>query len=562
MRFLSPGPVLRGAVFHGTLIALALALALPGSAQEWIEVRTVGGGSGDRVVHDVGDSFRVAADPAGLVAASAGQTITLTVPTSGIRRVRLDRDALGPLEIVVRGPVADPVPAPSPLEPTAVSAPPVPPQSLPSPASSAGIGVSRAAVSQPAGSLRPSSLATEPGLTVVGAPGRILTSLLSPFMPVPPLATLPAAAMPGGAPTSAGTIALPPRPLVLATPPARRMDEPSSTMITSPAPGRAVSAPDPASLPSPPSPGSSPAGAVQEGPDSRFSIAPAGPAVVELSAPRGSDRPPDTSLLAGVTTKPGELAIFSLATDLEQRGLWGDAIQQYRRLLNDYPATRLREPALLHIGHSYRERAVAMEAEAVRQFDLRRSGAANEAVDGAILDYAQAISAYRDLLATFPNSIERNPVQLRIAQSLHGLVRARFQKGGVPQDSPAVVVEYLRAFVGVEDTSLQPTARLGIAQYYRDLADARMMTRQDRADARRAYERAIAEYQMLVDSSPRSPSAEEALIDLARLHDRNLEMRRFDLAVNYYDLLLARFPASRHAEEARARSRWLKENYL
>lgn len=287
-----------------------------------------------------------------------------------------------------------------------------------------------------------------------------------------------------------------------------------------------------------------------------------GPSVVEVSVPRGSSRPSDSSLLSGIITKPGELAIFSLAMDLKSRGLYGDAIVQFRRLLAEHPATQLKEAVLANIGYSLKARGAEMEAEAVRQADLRRSGAANEATDAAIRDYAAAIAAFRDLMRGFPQSPDYNQIQLSAAQSLHGVIRAQFQKGGVPQDSPGVVVEYLRSFVGRDETGARASARLGIAQYYRDLADARMMARQDHLDVRLAYDRAISEYREITDSEPVSPAAEEALIDMARLYDRNLEMRSFDSAVRAYNELVRRFPQSRFAEEARTRSRWLRENYL
>ncbi len=284
--------------------------------------------------------------------------------------------------------------------------------------------------------------------------------------------------------------------------------------------------------------------------------------VTAREVPRGETRRVDTSPLAGTAVKPGELALYELANDLLARGLFTDAIRQFDRLMTEYPRTNLREAVQVRIGQAYRNRAEVLEEESFRQRDLRRSGTANEALDAAISDYGSAVRTYRDVVAYSKNPDVVRSSQLEVARSLHGLVRSQFEKGGLPQDSPAVVVEYLRSFVGDYDTTNAASARLGIARYYRDLGDARMAARLEAREVRAAYDRAVREYRSLVDSSPQSGAAEESLIDLARLHDRNLEMRKFTEAVMFYEMLLARFPESRYAEEARSRARWIRDNYL
>ncbi len=532
-------------------------------AEGWTEVKRVTVTPGAIVTIAMDDNFRVVEDRAGVVRRAEGRHLEVKTTGSEAVRVRVERGTRGALEVLL-------VPVFSastykPLEndaasPTAPAASDQASSAVPGTVAvtagpaAAGEGSTGRVPRVAPGSADAGELPVPAVRPIVNAPAAFLSSVLSPFMPVPPLATLsPALPLPGH--STAGAIVAPPRPLVLSTPPAARLVPSPDDRI--PVTGTLAPPPGP-SYPVNDDPADRAIDAAPSSPRMDGSVGPA----FELPVLRGSMRPVDTSLAAGVATKPGELAIFTLASDLEARGLWGDAIQQYRRLLNEYPSTKLREEALLHIGHCFKERAIAMEAEALRQFDLRRSGAANEAVDQAIQDYSEAITSYRDLLRSYPQAQDRNRVQLRIAQSLHGLVRAQFQKGTAPQDSPAVVVEYLRAFVGTDDTELLSPARLGIAQYYRDLADARMLTRQDRVDVRRAYDRALSEYRALIDSSPSAPAAEEALIDVARLFDRNIEMRNFEGAVKYYEELLRRFPASRFAEEARTRSRWLKDNYL
>lgn len=284
--------------------------------------------------------------------------------------------------------------------------------------------------------------------------------------------------------------------------------------------------------------------------------------VTERPVPLGATAHADTSLFADDLAKPAEQAIFALATDLVNRGLYGQGIDQFRRLLAEFPRTKLRERTMISIGEAYKRRAEEGEAESIRQRDLRNSGRANEALDRAIADYELAIRTFRDVLAAFPGAIFEQGTQLELAQSMHGLVRTQFFKGGAPQDSPAVIVEYLRAFVGWTDTAVSPQARLGLAQYHRDLGDARLLSRADRVSVRQSYDRAVAEYTALIEQAAATPAAEESLIDLARLFDRNLEMRRFNDAVRYYEELLTRFPGSRYADEARLRARWIKENYL
>lgn len=287
-----------------------------------------------------------------------------------------------------------------------------------------------------------------------------------------------------------------------------------------------------------------------------------GPAAVERPAPLGRDRRPETPLEEFGLTKPGEEAHFRLAQELLERGLHTEALAQFLDFVTRYPESPMKEAAMSRIGRAYHRRGEEHEREAHRQRDLRRSGAANEEFDRAIRDFNLAADAFRVVQATFPNSHQAAAIQLSIAQALHGRIRARFHKGEPPVDEPLVVVEYLRVTAEDGETLSLSLARLGIAQYYRDLGDARMAARSDRALMLEAYQRAMKEYREIIVAFPNQPATEEALIDLARLLDRNLELRRFNEAVGYYDQLATSFPASRFAAEARERSKWIRENYL
>jgi TolA-binding protein len=334
-----------------------------------------------------------------------------------------------------------------------------------------------------------------------------------------------------------------PPPTVLVTPPTASSPRPVSTSAVEPAapPSVATAAPPVAVA---------------------LGQATGGPVAVERPTALGRDQKPDTSSEQFGVTKPGEVAHFTLAQELIERGLYTDAIAQFLDFVARYPKSLMKEAAMMRVGRAYHLRGEEHEREAIRQKDLRRSGAANEAIDKALQDFNSATDAFRVVQATFPNSPQATVTQLAIAQAMHGRIRAKFQKGGAPMDEPLVVVEYLRVTSADGETRPISSARLGIAQYYRDLGDARLAVRLDRALMLEAYQRAMKEYREIIAAFPNEPATEESLIDMARLLDRNLELRRFDEAVRYYDLLVVRFPSSRFAAEARERSKWIKENYL
>lgn len=489
---------------RGLAVAL-LAAAVAAHAESWTEYRRVSveAGKPRRVVLE--DTVVVVGGDTAAVGAVEGRTLVLAVSDTRERRIDLMRAVLGPLVLII-GPAAK-TPA---LD---TSTPP------------AAVAVE---VDEPERPVRTVTLDPEP-VSPSGAPA---TSYSAPVVSI---------SRPNIPP-----IAEPPRPLVLTTPPAVGATSPSAATAANATGASAIASVTvlPSSPAAPPSPS-------------------APRAVVEREVPRASTLAPDTSALAGMMIKPAEMALYTLAEDLLARGLYGDAIQQYRRLLAEFPRSNLKEMAMMRLGSAFKMRAEMFEKESFRQRDLRRSGAANDALTSAIEDFDEAIDVFRELTIAAKTPSVVLASQLEVARSLHGLVRAQFEKGGAsPTDSPAVVVEYLRSFVGGQDTTNAAAARLGIAQYYRDLGDARLASRMDRKDIHEAYDRAIEEYVSLVASDPVSSSAEEALIDLGRLHDRNLEMRQFEDAVRYYELLTNRFPASPHAEEARSRARWIRENYL
>ena len=340
-------------------------------------------------------------------------------------------------------------------------------------------------------------------------------------------------------------IAIPPKPLPLLTPPLKNFLEPEKSSTYEPS----------ILLQSVPAETKTISTITVSNPPVRVS---------ERAVPRGSTRQPDTSLFIEGTTKPGELQLFSLAEDLFNRGLYSQSIEQYEEFLKTYPRSTLRDLVSFRIGLAYERRGVWYEQESFKQRDLRRSAGANEAeaIDNAINDYDHATKQFRELVLESKNTDLIKDAQFHSAVSLHGILRSQFYKGGIPQDSPAVVVEYLRSFVGENDTSNMSNAKLGIAQYYRDLGDARMAARMDAKEIHEAYDRAVSEYVEIVNGFGNEPAVEEAIYDIARLYDRNLEMRRFVEAVKYYDELVSKFSGGRFSKESAERAKWIKENYL
>lgn len=296
-------------------------------------------------------------------------------------------------------------------------------------------------------------------------------------------------------------------------------------------------------------------------PDTRPKPAVNGPTVSEQPVPLAHQRPVDTTI-GDVEIKPAEQAIFDLGEDLFARGLYGEAILQYQRLLSTFPRTKLRERATERIAQAYMRRAEIEVEERTRFAALRQEDAADEARDSAVADYAAAVHYYQEALRRYPRSSGTGRNQLDVARSLHGIERLRYVAGEPAEDSPAVVAAYLKVYIPLRDPDLVPFARLGIARHYRDLGDARMNSRMDRLAVREAYERAVAEYGKVIAALPPSPAAAAALFELGSLYDGNLEMRDFGAAVFHYEELVSRFPEDPNAERAKERALWIRDNYL
>lgn len=481
-------------------------LVIPTQSQDWTEVRRISPTVGSTAWIDLGDVPVFVEGDESLIVNIDDQNVFVRADAPGEYRLRFDRPRLGPIELIV-------TPTPGSTSPQA-----------------------------PRRSPQPESRPAEPPQT---APPirRFVRAQPQVDIPVPP---------PG--------IRVPPRPDVLANPP--------QVPPAAPPPDWAVQTPQrPEGPVTAQEIGRIPVAEEIERPlqgTPRDDALQSGFVAEERNAPRGIDRPEVVANEEDIyANKPAGQAEFKLAANLLERNLYSQAAGQFEEFIRQVPNSRLIKDAYENLGISYKLWAADREAEALRQKDLRRSGAANEALDLAITNYGRAVSAFRAARNLTTDIPGKNALQLQIAESLHGVVRNQFQKGGLPADSPAVVVEYLKAFIETgEEGTVSAQAKLGIADYYRDLGDARLLAQSDRQAVRQAYDRAVEGYVEILQMSPNSAEAERALIELARLYDGNLEMRKFSLAVKYYNQLLNRFPKSQFAVEARDRARYISQNYL
>lgn len=511
---------LRNHALTASLI-MVLFLAAGGFAQGWSEYRTIEAEAArESPVIDIGDTFALVEGDSSIIRARSATTFSVLAMNPGQRRLMFDRESLGPIEVTVL-----------------VRSVPEKPRSL--------FSTIRDKVSSDGGKTRPDSTEGSAGTDRVPAKKEAPTSQRR--APAPPI--------PSSGQIAPPPIVAPPKPRVLVTPPG----EPESTSLpptffAEDMPAEEIEAVD----------GVSEVPAVFEDFSLPAPTLPDGQSVEEVAVPTATElRESEPEVEQEVFASLEEMSIYALASDLMNRELFSDAIAEFQRLLEKFPRTKLRQNALERIGFSYKNRASVLEKEANRQRDLRRSGEANSAIDAAITSYAAAVTSYQAAMDEAPGERERGRIQLNVAQSLHGVVRSGFFKGTSSEDSPGVVVEYLKSFIASDDTAIAALARLGIAKYYRDLGNVRHLADpKDVYDAKVAYERAIEEYNLVIEASPFSSAAEEALIDLGRLYDQNLIIRHFEKSVWYYDEVVRRFPSGQFAVEAATRARTIKESYL
>jgi tetratricopeptide (TPR) repeat protein len=168
--------------------------------------------------------------------------------------------------------------------------------------------------------------------------------------------------------------------------------------------------------------------------------------------------------------------------------------------------------------------------------------------------YQEAISTLKTLLSETPKSSLIFEANLFIADNLFS------QKNFL--DSR---LQYLKTFHKLSSEEmlddlypeLPPTSRkkeellaeaqLGIGNTYKRLEE---------------YQKAIVEYQKVLDLYPKTASADDACFYLADIYDREPSIRDFEKAMRIYKLLMEAYPDSIWFDRAKERKRYLEENYL
>ncbi|MBL4890014.1 MAG: tetratricopeptide repeat protein [Candidatus Lindowbacteria bacterium] len=528
------------------LIILTAVCSVPAFAQEWSEYRRVDVYQGDQVEIDLEDTGVFDAGNKSIVKELRGPKLVLGSSEIGSQTIIIKRNKLGPIEIEVfvhQKPKSKPKPAVKPKPKNVQSRPKRSPTSEPAP-------VDLTDIDEEINELQ-EEIQAQPKKGKASVPPRVEARRKNTWPRVPPISAAPP-------------------PLVLISPPGlnaemNRFPQNSKPPSVKPPKGEMNERDRFFESITNPAQEMTPAIEPQLTTEDFFG-APLdeNSEFEEIEVPTASNLPQDTSIdLDDVFATTDELSIYALANDLLSRDLFEDAISEYRRLIREFPRTKLRQSALTRIGYAFKEQGVTLEKEALRQRDMRFSGEANAAIDSSISAFGQAVDAYKSAIETVENELQRGFVQLSIAQSLHGVVRAEFFKGSTSQESPPVVVAYLKSFIATKDSTVAAPARLGIANYYRDLGNARHLSNpKDEFSVRQAYERAVEEYEKVLQTAPRSFAAEEALFALGRLYDQNLVVRNFALAVKYYEQLSSRFPTSENARISSDRARFIRDTYL
>lgn len=168
--------------------------------------------------------------------------------------------------------------------------------------------------------------------------------------------------------------------------------------------------------------------------------------------------------------------------------------------------------------------------------------------------YAEAISTLKTLLTEAPKSSLIHEVNLIIADSLfsqnnfldsrlqylkvlHRLSNEEILEDSYPELPP----------ISRKKDELLSEAQLGVGNTYKRLEE---------------YQKAIVEYQKVLDLYPKAGSADDACFYLADLYDREPLIRDFEKAVRIYKLLMERYPESIWFDRCKERKKYLEENYL
>lgn len=199
---------------------------------------------------------------------------------------------------------------------------------------------------------------------------------------------------------------------------------------------------------------------------------------------------------------------FKLARDIEEKGLYLKAVEEYKKALNFFPKGQMKEEILYRIGENYREADV---------------------YDSAIIYYQFAITG-------FPKGIFNDKSQFGIAESYLS-----------KNEYDTAIVEYLRVIAQYETSPLAGEAGFKAGNIFKD---------------RKEYMLAELEYGRVVSKYPENRYADDSLYNIAEMYDKIYEYRDFKKATEAYGKLVQKYPKSEFAKISAERKQYIEENYL
>ena len=217
---------------------------------------------------------------------------------------------------------------------------------------------------------------------------------------------------------------------------------------------------------------------------------------------------------------------YLFAYTLIKKGFYQPALNELTQILQEEPETKIKDRILFTMAQIF--------------FKMEK--------------YAEAISTLKTLLAETPKSSLIYEANLIIADNLfsqNNFLDARLQylkmlhklsNEEMLEDSYPELPPTLR-----KKEELLSDAQLGVGSTYKRLEE---------------YQKAIVEYQKVLDIYPKTASADDACFYLADIYDREPSIRDFEKAVRIYKLLMEAYPESIWFDRAKERKKYLEENYL
>lgn len=250
----------------------------------------------------------------------------------------------------------------------------------------------------------------------------------------------------------------------------------------------------------------------------------------------------------------GDYALFQVANSYYRDDQTYEAVQAFRRLLRQFPESRLREQSLYNIGYIYFlagnfSQAITEFEQVIRQYRGSNWAARAQYNIGDAHynagEYQEAIAAYQKVLDGYP----RSPL---IIEAVNGIQYAMLA-AGMDDQSSDILESFLRENpqAGTADRLrfrqaeflLRTADYTGAVEAFRDyirVTNSRQLLPEawyNLADAYRQLnniEGAVQSYETLINEFPRSARAESALLNLGSIA---YQRRQYDRALDYYTQL-------------------------